>query len=435
MKTSVISEDFRERYLQAGHEGVFEGRAIVFDGSDDYHHRINDPALGIDENCILVIRGAGPLGWPGSAEVVNMQPPDALLKRGITSLPTLGDGRQSGTSDSPSILNASPESAAGGGLAWLRTGDIIRIDLEAGTLRRSGRRGRDRAPQGRAAAADPGEQHALGGAVPREDRPARRRHGARIRGQISRHVARRCRGTIIRELLMRTLAALLCALLLTTPALAQTDPNRLPPHLDPAPHRQRPRADPADGLEQLEQVRLQRQRGDRPPRRRRDGLLRHARRRLSLCRDRRLLARRRATPRAIITADRERFPSGMQGARRLRAFARASSSASIPTPAGRTCGGRPGSQGHEYQDALTYAAWGVDYLKYDWCATGTRNAEEAYALMADALRASGRDIVFSICEWGNNQPWLWAANIGNLWRTTGDIYDHWDGSTAGSTAS
>src|SRR3712207_3567198 len=134
MKTSVISEEFRRRYLSVpGREGVFEARAIVFDGSDDYHHRINDPALAIDENCILVIRGAGPLGWPGSAEVVNMQPPDALLQRGITSLPTLGDGRQSGTSDSPSILNASPESAAGGGLAWLRTGDTIRIDLEAGT--------------------------------------------------------------------------------------------------------------------------------------------------------------------------------------------------------------------------------------------------------------------------------------------------------------
>jgi xylonate dehydratase len=133
MKTSVISEEFRRRYLsRPGAEGVFEARAIVFDGSDDYHHRINDPALGIDENCILVIRGAGPIGWPGSAEVVNMQPPDALLQRGITSLPTLGDGRQSGTSDSPSILNASPESAAGGGLSWLRTGDMIRIDLEQG---------------------------------------------------------------------------------------------------------------------------------------------------------------------------------------------------------------------------------------------------------------------------------------------------------------
>jgi dihydroxy-acid dehydratase len=130
MKTSVISADFRKRFL-AGSE-CFEGRAVVFDGSDDYHARINDPALGIDERTILVIRGAGPIGWPGSAEVVNMQPPDALLKRGIMSLPTIGDGRQSGTSDSPSILNASPESAANGGLAWLRTGDVIRIDLKAG---------------------------------------------------------------------------------------------------------------------------------------------------------------------------------------------------------------------------------------------------------------------------------------------------------------
>jgi dihydroxy-acid dehydratase len=133
MKTSVISEDFRARYLcRPGREGVFEGRAIVFDGSGDYHDRINNPALGIDEHCILVVRGAGVLGWPGSAEVVNMQPPDALLERGIESLPTIGDGRQSGTSDSPSILNASPESAAGGGLAWLRTGDTVRIDLNAG---------------------------------------------------------------------------------------------------------------------------------------------------------------------------------------------------------------------------------------------------------------------------------------------------------------
>jgi xylonate dehydratase len=130
IKTSVISEEFRERYLS--NDGVFEGRAVVFDGSDDYHHRINDPELGIDERTILVIRGAGPIGWPGSAEVVNMQPPDALIKRGINTLPTIGDGRQSGTSDSPSILNAAPESAAGGGLAWLRTGDVIRIDLGAG---------------------------------------------------------------------------------------------------------------------------------------------------------------------------------------------------------------------------------------------------------------------------------------------------------------
>jgi len=133
MKSSVISEEFRKRYLsQPGREGIFEGRAIVFDGAGDYHARINDPALAIDERCILVMRGAGPIGWPGSAEVVNMQPPDALLKKGITSLPTIGDGRQSGTADSPSILNAAPESAAGGGLAWLKTGDVIRIDLGKG---------------------------------------------------------------------------------------------------------------------------------------------------------------------------------------------------------------------------------------------------------------------------------------------------------------
>ncbi|RIV86728.1 IlvD/Edd family dehydratase [Aurantiacibacter zhengii] len=134
LKTSVISDEFRARYLsRPGKEGVFEARAVVFDGSDDYHHRINDPSLGIDEDTILVVRGAGVIGWPGSAEVVNMQPPDALIRAGTAWLPTLGDGRQSGTSDSPSILNVSPESAAGGGLSWLRTGDIIRVDLNAGT--------------------------------------------------------------------------------------------------------------------------------------------------------------------------------------------------------------------------------------------------------------------------------------------------------------
>ncbi|WP_431100598.1 IlvD/Edd family dehydratase [Roseateles noduli] len=133
LKTSVISQRFRERYLsRPGHEGVFEARAVVFDGADDYHARINDPALEIDEGCILVMRGAGPIGWPGSAEVVNMQPPDALIRRGIQTLPTLGDGRQSGTADSPSILNVSPESAVGGGLSWLQTGDVIRVDLNAG---------------------------------------------------------------------------------------------------------------------------------------------------------------------------------------------------------------------------------------------------------------------------------------------------------------
>lgn len=134
MKTSVISDDFRKRFLERpGKEGIIEARAIVFDGSEDYHARIEDPALNIDENCILVMRGAGPVGWPGSAEVVNMQPPAYLIKKGITSLPTLGDGRQSGTSDSPSILHVSPESAVGGNLAYLKTGDMIRINLNKRT--------------------------------------------------------------------------------------------------------------------------------------------------------------------------------------------------------------------------------------------------------------------------------------------------------------
>ena len=135
MKTSVIGDDFRERYLsRPGHENVFEVRAIVFEGPEDYHARINDAALNIDAHCILVIRGCGPVGYPGSAEVVNMQPPDQLIKQGIRELPTLGDGRQSGTSGSPSILNVSPESAVGGGLAILVTGDTVRIDLNTGTL-------------------------------------------------------------------------------------------------------------------------------------------------------------------------------------------------------------------------------------------------------------------------------------------------------------
>ena len=132
MKTSVISDDFRARYLATpGDENAFTGRAIVFDGPEDYHHRIDDADLEIDANCILVMRGTGPVGYPGAAEVVNMQPPAALLKQGIKALPCLGDGRQSGTSGSPSILNASPEAAVGGGLALLKTGDMIRIDLTA----------------------------------------------------------------------------------------------------------------------------------------------------------------------------------------------------------------------------------------------------------------------------------------------------------------
>ncbi|PZO79868.1 MAG: dihydroxy-acid dehydratase [Mesorhizobium amorphae] len=134
MKTSVISEEFHTRYLSNPDDPMaFEGPAMVFDGPEDYHARIDDPALGIDEHTVLFMRGAGPIGYPGAAEVVNMQPPAYLIKRGIHALPCIGDGRQSGTSGSPSILNASPEAASGGGLALLRTGDRVRIDLLKGT--------------------------------------------------------------------------------------------------------------------------------------------------------------------------------------------------------------------------------------------------------------------------------------------------------------
>src|SRR5271155_5736576 len=134
MKTSVISEEFRLRYLcNSEQPDIFEGSAVVFDGPEDYHARIDDPALNIGEYSLLVMRGAGAVGYPGSAEVVNMRPPDYLIKRGILVLPCIGDGRQSGTSASPSILNASPEAAVGGGLGLLKTGDRIRIDLRAGT--------------------------------------------------------------------------------------------------------------------------------------------------------------------------------------------------------------------------------------------------------------------------------------------------------------
>lgn len=124
----------------------------------------------------------------------------------------------------------------------------------------------------------------------------------------------------------------------------------------------------------------------------------------------------------VITADPQKFPAGIKS---LADYVHSRGlKFGIYSDAGRlTCGGRPASQGHEYQDALTYARWGVDYLKYDWCSTGDRNAQEAYAVMADALRQSGRDIVFSMCEWGTAKPWLWAKNTGNLWRTTGDIWD------------
>lgn len=135
MKTSVISDSFRKRFLgRPESENVFDARAVVFDGPEHYHQSINDPDLEIDENTMLFMRGAGCVGYPGSAEVVNMQPPDALLKSGVSHLPTAGDGRQSGTSESPSVLNASPESAVGGGLAVLQTGDMIRMDLENRTL-------------------------------------------------------------------------------------------------------------------------------------------------------------------------------------------------------------------------------------------------------------------------------------------------------------
>lgn len=134
MKTSGISDEFRSRYLSNPDDpNAFVGRAVVFDGPEDYHHNIDDPALEIDERSMLIVRGTGPIGYPGGAEVVNMQPPAALLVRGVHSLPCIGDGRQSGTSGSPSILNAAPEAAAGGGLALLETGDEIRIDLNEGS--------------------------------------------------------------------------------------------------------------------------------------------------------------------------------------------------------------------------------------------------------------------------------------------------------------
>ena len=135
MKTSVISEEFRQRYLSNPKDpNAFEARAIVFTGPEEFHKTIDDPSLNIDENCVLIMRGAGPIGYPGGAEVVNMRPPSYLLEKGIHSLPCIGDGRQSGTSGSPSILNASPEAADGGGLALLKNNDIIRVDLNKFTV-------------------------------------------------------------------------------------------------------------------------------------------------------------------------------------------------------------------------------------------------------------------------------------------------------------
>ena len=192
MKTSVISKEFRDRYLINPEDlNAFEGRAIVFEGPEDYHHRIDDPALDIDEHCILFVRGTGPIGYPGGAEVVNMQPPAALIKRGILSLPCIGDGRQSGTSGSPSILNATPEAAANGGLAILKTGDRVRIDLNKGSAnilisdeelkrRRAELKAKGGFPY-------PGQPDAVAGALSLHRRPAghRRLHG--IRDALSRH--------------------------------------------------------------------------------------------------------------------------------------------------------------------------------------------------------------------------------------------------------
>ena len=133
MKLSVISQEFRERYLSNPDDpDAFEGPVVVFDGPEDYHKRIDDPKTGIDARTLLIMRGAGPIGYPGAAEVVNMRAPSYLIEQGVHSLPCMGDGRQSGTSGSPSILNASPEAAAGGGLALVKTGDRLRIDLRRG---------------------------------------------------------------------------------------------------------------------------------------------------------------------------------------------------------------------------------------------------------------------------------------------------------------
>ena len=128
----------------------------------------------------------------------------------------------------------------------------------------------------------------------------------------------------------------------------------------------------------------------------------------------------------FITANAEKFPNGIKAVADY-VHAKGLKFGIYSDAGAKTCGGKPGSQGHEYQDALTYARWGVDYLKYDWCSTGVRNAEEAYALMADAIKAAGRPMVLAMCEWGNNRPWEWGAKIGNLWRTTADIRDAWAG--------
>ena len=185
MKTSVISPEFRQKYLEkAGDKDAFEGTAIVFEGPEDYHHRINDPSLPIDENSILFIRNTGPVGYPGAAEVVNMLPPDRLVKGGVLLLPCVGDGRQSGTSASPSILNASPEAAVGGGLALLVTGDKVQGRYrQAHRQHHDLRRGAGETPGG-LEAAHQGEPDALAGAAAQVRRPARLRRLPRLRGQL-----------------------------------------------------------------------------------------------------------------------------------------------------------------------------------------------------------------------------------------------------------
>ena len=190
MKTSVISDDFRRRFLSDPQDpNAFEGRAVVFDGPEDYHRRIDDPALAIDERTILFMRGAGPIGYPGSAEVVNMQPPAALIKRGVTSLPCIGDGRQSGTSGSPSILNASPEAAAGGGLALLQDRRPRAHRSQQGHRRYAdlggGIGGAARGAETERRLSLSAEPDAVAGNPARHGRSARRRHGARAGGKIS----------------------------------------------------------------------------------------------------------------------------------------------------------------------------------------------------------------------------------------------------------
>ena len=182
IKISVIDKAFRDRFLSdPGHPNVFEGKAIVFEGPEDYHHRIEDPDLGVEEQSVLVIRNCGPVGYPGGAEVVNMQPPAALLNRGIETLPTMGDGRQSGTSGSPSILNVSPEAAVGGGLALLQTGDRIRIDLNTRKVDVLLPEGELEVAPRRLEAAGAAQHDSLGGDLAQHRRPARdgRLHGAR----------------------------------------------------------------------------------------------------------------------------------------------------------------------------------------------------------------------------------------------------------------